>query len=230
MMADGSDVGRTGTIQDVGILDLTGMKSPEELAGIQTIQDVGVILVPEPLMQALTRIKVQDIGSTIAIPEGENVRVHTGQVKLTGEALASPVGDDEVLVVAGQLHITTPVSQVGFGKLIVVGQIFAPRGSEDALATGITQLIGQVIYYPEGARFFYGKDWFGKAFFEFLDGPTALVLVGKFTVDREVPVELLREKVSEIVLVGKLQTSRELAPILQILTTEKQGEIVARKR
>ena len=29
-----------GTIQDVGILDLTGMKSPEELAGIRTMQDV----------------------------------------------------------------------------------------------------------------------------------------------------------------------------------------------
>ena len=36
----------SGGISNVGVLDLTGMKSTEELAGIESISRVGVVLVP----------------------------------------------------------------------------------------------------------------------------------------------------------------------------------------
>ena len=39
------------------------------------------------------------------------------------------------------------------------------------------------------------------------------------------PAELLRQKVDEITLVGRLIAPRELVGVLQLLTTEKVGEI-----
>jgi hypothetical protein len=58
-----------------------------------------------------------------------------------------------------------------------------------------------------------------------VDQPLTLALVGRFEIDPDVPPELLREKVEEITLVGKLIAPRQLVGVLQLLTTEKLGEI-----
>jgi len=228
MSSDEQAMQLTGEVRRVGLLDLTGMKSPEDLAGITKIIRVGTILVPESLTQALAKIPMERVGAVVPIPEGENVRVHTGQIKMSGEALAHPKNEEDVLVVVGQLMITSPVEKVGYKGLVVIGQVLAPKGSEDALGAGINRLTGQTIYYPENARFFIGEDRFGKAFFEFLEGPMAMVLIGEFTIEPDVPTDLLREKVSEITLMGELKASKEMVPLLQVLATEKYGEILVK--
>jgi hypothetical protein len=235
----------------------------------------------------------------------------TGQVTLSGEALANADGpQDEVLVVAGQLIITTPVQRVGFAQLITMGQVVAPVGSETALGAGLSRMSGQVVYYPytpgaavhvlcgstritgaelantrgqptdilvavgqlvivgaiasvgyelvvavghivapreyesalagrlsalggqivfsaAPARLFNGKDSFSAAFFELLDDPTTLVLDGKFAIEADVSAELLKRKVAEIVLNGKIIAPRALVPMLQILTVARDGKISA---
>lgn len=164
----------SGEISDVGVLDLTGMGSTEELAGIEVIRRVGV-----------------------------------------------------VLVVAGQLLITTPVERVGYAGMIVAGQVYAPEGSEGALTAGITRLTGQVFYYSGKPRFFVGEDRFGQGFFEALDGPLSLILVGNFAIERGVVAELLKEKVAQILLAGNLRAPEELLPLVQVLAVEKAGTISA---
>jgi hypothetical protein len=82
----------SGGISNVGVLDLTGMKSTEELAGIESISQVGVVLVPESLMSGLLGVPMEKVGATIAVPTGENVKLVTGQMKTTGEALEVPAG------------------------------------------------------------------------------------------------------------------------------------------
>jgi hypothetical protein len=178
-------------------------------------------------MSGLLRIPMKKVGATIPVPTGENLKLVTGQMKTAGEALAGAGGEEDVLVVAGQLLVTTPVERVGYGEMIVAGQVYAPEGSEAALTAGISRLTGQVFYYSGKLRFFVGEERFGRGFFEVLEGPMAMILVGEFTIERGVPADLLKEKVSQILLAGELRAPRELLPLVQVLTVEKAGEISA---
>ncbi len=222
-----SAAGETREIQRVGLLDLTGMKSPDDLSGITKIKEVGLVLVPEPLMAKLSGIPMENVGTVLPIPVGEKVKVVAGSLKLSGEALANPAGAESTLVVAGLLHATTPVEKVGYKGLIVAGSILAPVGSETAIGAAISRLAGTVIYYKEGARIFSGTDRFSQAFFELLADHTHLILVGYYVFEPDVTAEVLKQKVSEITLSGKLAAPRALIPLIQALAVEKQGVIAA---
>jgi hypothetical protein len=214
-------------IQNLGVLDLTGMKSPDDLAGIESIGAVGVILVPEPLVSKLGTIPMKAVGAVVPVPQGEHVKVLTGLVKLSGEALANPTVGEDTLVVAGVLQVTTPVEKVAYKRLVVAGVILAPKGSESAIGAAISRLEGATVYYSGNPRIFAGSDRFSSAFFELLEDRTSVVLVGGFVVEPDVTPDLLKRKVAEIMLVGALEAPRALVPLLQVLTTERQGVISA---
>jgi hypothetical protein len=297
-----------GVINDVAMLDLTPMTSAEELAGITRISDVAIVLVRESLMPAVVGIPMDDVAMVVPVPDGVQVRTHTGALVMGGEALAGPDAENATLIVTGTLILTSPVPKVTYRQVIVMGLVLAPHGSESALGAGLTRVTGAVDYYPyaEGQdvrvstgqlrasgevlanpsggpddilvvagqlivtgpvakvgyrrvvvagqmlapqdsqpvlgsatvvkgqlvwytgqpRFFVGKERFGRSFFELLDQPLTLALVGRFEIDPEVPPALLREKVQEITLIGKLVAPSQLVGVLQLLTTQKLGEIV----
>jgi hypothetical protein len=297
-----------GEINDVATLDLTPLTSAEDLAAITRISDVAVLLVPESLMAAVVGIPMDDVAMVVPVPDGVQVRQHTGALVMGGEALAGPDAENAALVVTGALVLTSPVSRVSYRQIIVTGLVLAPYGSESALGAGLTRVTGSVDYYPyvEGQdvkvstgqlraggevlanptggpddilvvagqlvvtgpvakvgfrrvvvvgqllaprdaqavlgpaaivkgqlvwyggepRFFMGRERFGRAFFELLDQPLSMALVGTFEIDPDVPAELLRRKVGEITLVGKLIAPRQLIAVLQLLTTEKVGKIL----
>jgi hypothetical protein len=150
----GVAAGTAREITNVGVLDLSAMESPEALNGVRRIANVGVILVPQPLIQKLSTIPMQNVGTTIPIPPGAKLRAFTGSTVLSGEALANPDGDpNEVLLVTGSLAITSPVRKVGYQQAIISGSVIAPEGSEAALGGGISRMTGSLTYYPysEGA-------------------------------------------------------------------------------
>ncbi|MCB0090256.1 MAG: hypothetical protein KDE54_20270, partial [Caldilineaceae bacterium] len=66
---------------------------------------------------------------------------------------------------------------------------------------------------------------FGAAFFEYLPEPISLIINGVVDIEPDVTVELLRAKVTEIVLNGILSGPKEVVPLLQVLTVEKNGMI-----
>jgi hypothetical protein len=107
---------------------------------------------------------------------------------------------------------------------VVAGQALAPRDSQAVLGPAVV-VKGQLVWYSGTPRFFVGKERFGRSFFELLDRGASLALVGRFEIDPDVPPELLRDKVGEITLVGKLSAPRQLTGVLQLLTTEKAGMI-----
>jgi hypothetical protein len=296
-----------GEIKDVALLDLTPLTSAEDVAGITRISDVAVVLVPESLMGAVTAIPMNDVAMVLPVPDGVEVRSHTGALVMGGEALAGPGVQNAALIVTGTLILTSPVLKVDYRQVLVMGLVLAPHGSEAALGAGLTRVTGSVDYYPyaedqevnvstgqlratgevlanpngnpddilvvagqlvvtgpvakvgyrrivvagqvlaprdsqavlgpvivvkgqlawyEGQpRFFVGKDRFGRSFFELLDQPLTLALVGRFEIDPDVSPELLRDKVRDIVLVGKLIAPSRLLGVLQLLTTEKVGVI-----
>jgi len=218
---------RGGEISNMGMLDLTSAKTPADLANIKSLHDIGAILIPEHLTAALAGIEMRDVGAVIPIASGANVNMITGQTKLTGESLAA--GDPEtVLVIAGQVIVTTRVDKVGYKGVQIVGQVFAPRGSETGLASKVSRLAGQLIYYPEGARFFIGDDTVTSDFLEMLQDPTPILVMGHLNLDDDISADLLREKVSEIALMGAMSVPRHLAALTQFLTVEKMGDIQVR--
>jgi len=217
----------TGHIEDVGVLNLLSAKSPADLAHIRKIEDVGVIIVPESLAAALYKIPMEDVGAIGIIPDGDNVNVIAGQTEMTGEALAK--GDpNTILCIVGQLMISTVVASVGFKSIRVVGQLLAPKGSETALASAVSDLSGQVVYYPVGARFFLGHESFSREFLELLPRPTPLLILGAGVIEDDVTLELMKEKIPEIALMGNLSVPKHLAALAQVLTIQKMGSIDVR--
>lgn len=303
-----TDATPTGVIQDVAVLDLTPMTSREELAGITEIRDVATLLVRESLMSALAAIPITDVATVIPVPDGARVNVHTGSLKVSGEALGGQDAEGAILVVTGSLIVTSPVERVAYRQAVVTGEVLAPTGSEAALGTGITRMTGSVDYftYAEGQqittvsgqtkisgamlansggsrddvlflagqvvvtgpvqqigyqsifisgqimapresqpilgpvatvhgqvawydgrpRFFMGKERFGSGFFELLDEPLALGLMGGFEVEPDVDPQLVKNKISDITLIGKIVASGRVVPMLQLLTTESYGKIM----
>jgi hypothetical protein len=209
-----------------GTLILT---SPVRRVAYRQLIVMGLVLAPSGSESALGAGLTRVTGSVDYYPyaEGQEVKVSTGQLRAGGEVLANPTGGpDDVLVVAGQLIVTGTVAKVGYRRVVVAGQMLAPRDSQAVLGPAVT-VKGQLVWYTGQPRFFLGKERFGRSFFELVDQPLALALVGSFEIGPDVPAALLREKVEEITLVGSLTAPSELVGVLQLLTTEKLGKITA---
>jgi len=207
-----------------GTLILT---SPVQRVTYRQVIVIGLVLAPHGSEAALGAGLTRVTGSVDYYPyaEGQEVKVSTGQLRAGGEVLANPTGGpDDVLVVAGQLIVTGPVVKVGYRRVVVAGQVLAPRDSQAVLGP-VMIVKGQLVWYTGEPRFFLGKERFGRSFFELVDQPLTLALVGSFQIDPDVPAALLREKVREITLLGKLIAPSQLVGVLQLLTTEKVGEI-----
>jgi hypothetical protein len=214
-------------IQHVAVLDWTKVQSAEDISGVESIQHVGVVLIAEHLAGALGRIHMQHVGSIVPVPAGAEVKIFAGQARISGDALAS--SPDSIWIVAGQMFITSPVREANCKEIRVSGQLFAPRGSEAALSAKITRMEGQTIYYPEGARFFMGREDITAEFLELLPAPVPFMILGEAIFADDVTFDLLRNKVLEIGLAGKIIAPKELVPLLQVLTVDKMGEIRAKE-
>ena len=137
-----------GVISDVSLLDLTPLSSAEELAAITRISDVAIVLVPESLMPAVAGIPMDDVAMVVPVPDGVEVRVHTGALTMGGDALAAPGTENAAMIVTGTLILTSPVQKVAYRQIIVMGLVLAPHGSESALGAGLTRVTGAVDYFP----------------------------------------------------------------------------------
>jgi hypothetical protein len=213
------------------VLVVTGtliLTSPVPKVTYRQIIVTGLVLAPHGSEAALGAGLTRVTGAVDYYPfvEGQDVKVSTGRQRLGGEVLANPAGGpDDILVVAGQLIITGTVAKVGYRRVVVAGQMLAPMDSQ-ALLGPVAVVKGQLTWYTGTPRFFIGKERFGRSFFELVDQPLTLALLGEFEFDPDVTPGLLREKVAEITLVGRLIAPRELVGALQLLTMEKVGEIL----
>ena len=294
-------------ISGEAVADFSHLTSPDELAAIGRIQEVGTVIVPQSLAAAYARIPTSEIGATVYVPDGANVRVHTGsltvggdglgaaddvlvvigmlvitspvtgevprqvavvglvlaprgseaalgrvlgggagsvsyyrytegqdfkvlsgQVKLSGAMLANPTGQPgDVLIAAGQVIVTGPVTEVGYAQVIVAGQLIAPAASRDLLEPRM-QIAGQSAWYrADDPRVILEDIRVGPDFFRLLDHPVSLVLLGDMTVAPGVGEDMVREKITDVILLGDITAPPELVPVFQVLTTEAFGDIRA---
>ncbi|NIK76398.1 hypothetical protein FHS15_001523 [Paenibacillus castaneae] len=221
-------------IENMGVLELINMK-PEDLAGVSLIQNIGVLLVSETLNASLMNIQQRNIGMVITIPETTGkVKVLSGQLTLSGDVFANRSGSpDDILVIAGQAIISNTALEekaIGYKEVIITGQLLAPKAMESQVVNAVSRLSGQIGYYTsDEPRMFMGEETFSKAFFELIDEKMAMVFIGRFEMDSDVDAATLKQKVSEIILLGELFAPKALIPLIQLLTVVKLGEINVRE-
>lgn len=133
-----------GVLSEQGTLDLTHLRTPEELAAITRIEHVGTVVVRESLASAYARIPARRVGATFFVPDDADVRLHTGPLIVGGDGIGA---ENDVLVVIGLLVITSPVTGVLPRRINVIGTVVAPKGSESALGRVLGNVIGSVTYY-----------------------------------------------------------------------------------
>jgi hypothetical protein len=157
---------------------------------------------------------------------GQQVRTSTGQVQLSGSSLANPGGSaDDVLLVAGQVQLTGPVADIGYARVIVVGQLVAPESTRSVVEHRFT-VQGQVVWTrSENARVILADMEIGPDFFRLLPEPVSLVVLGDLTFTAGVTEQLVQAKVTDIALIGSITAPAEVVPVLQVLAEQALGEI-----
>jgi hypothetical protein len=230
-----------------GALEVSGdgLGAPEDVLVV-----VGVLLVRSPVTGPLPR-QVSVIGSVFAprgsegalgavlgggvggvtyyrYAEGQDVRLFTGQVRLSGATLANPDGGaDDLLIAAGQVIVTGPVSTVGYAEVYVTGQLVAPAASRDVLAARL-RVQGQAAWYRGGEPWVVYEDTtIGPDFLRLLPGPVSLVVLGDLTIADGVTEAALREKVTDVALLGDVVAPADLVPLIQVLAPDALGTIRA---
>lgn len=219
----------SGDISNEGMLDLSWAQTEEDLKGITSLTNIGMIRIPVNLMGVISAIPRTNVGFIYPIKPGLKKELF-GQLRLTGDFLAR--GDPETtLVVVGQFIVIPPVESVGFKDISVIGQMILPRGSEAVISGKMSDLMGQIFYitWDKGTpRFFLGNESIGQEYLELLPEPAPWIIVGNINIEDNVTLELLRSSVPEIVLIGNITAPKSLVPLLQVLTTEKVGNITPR--
>ena len=191
---------------------------------------VGTVLAPRGSEGALGPALAGGTGgvSYYTPADGQDIKVLSGQVRLSGAMLANSAGQaDDMLIAAGQVVITGEVATVGYRQVIIAGQLAAPAASRDVVEPRV-QVQGQAAWYRgDDPRVFYDDTSLGPDFFRLLDHPATLVVLGDLTITAGVTEAMMREKITGISVFGDATAPPEIVGMLQALTTDAFGTIRA---
>lgn len=215
------------------ILIITGMliiTSPVAGPVPQRIHVLGSVVAARGSEAALGLALAGGTGGVSYYPAvgGQDIKVLTGQVKLSGAVLANPAGQaEDVLIAAGQVVITGEVTEVGYRQVIIAGQLAAPAASREVIEPR-AQLQGQAAWYlGDDPRVFYADASLGPDFFRLLDHPVSLVVLGNLTITADVTEAMMQQKITGISVFGTAAAPPGLVGVLQTLTTDAFGAIRA---
>ncbi|MFG1609080.1 hypothetical protein [Actinoplanes sp. NPDC049265] len=229
LVVGGDGIGRPDEMLIVvGVLVVTGPVTGELPARISVI---GSVYAPRGSEAALGRVSGGGVGTVTYYrrPEGSDgphVKMLSGQVRLTGAALANQGGDpSDILVAAGQVIITGEVGPVGYSQILIAGQVVAPEAAQAQLESCM-EAQGQTVWYRSGdPRIFLDDIELGPDFFRLLDHPISLVVFGDLTIGAGVTTDLIRENVADLVLLGDVLAPAGAVPAIQVLATALMGQI-----
>ena len=215
------------------VLIITGMliiTSPVTGPVPQRIHVVGSVLAPRGSEAALGPALAGVTGgvSYYTPTDGQDIKVVSGQVRLSGALLANPAGHaDDMLTAAGQVVITGEVTALGYRQVIIAGQLAAPAASRDVIEPRV-QVQGQAVWYRgDDPRVFYDDTTLGPDFFRLLDHPVSLLALGDLTITAGVTEAMMREKITGISVFGDATAPSGLVGVLQAFITEAFGGIRA---
>jgi hypothetical protein len=228
LMVGGDGLGATDDV-----LIITGMliiTSPVRGPVPQRIHVVGSVLAPRGSEAALGPALAGGTGgvSFYTPADGQDIKVLSGQVRLSGAMLANPAGQaDDMLIAAGQVVVTGEVTSVGYRQVIIAGQLAAPEASRDVIEPR-AQLQGQATWYRgDDPRVFYEDTSLGPDFFRLLDHPVSLVVLGDLTITPGVTEAMVLEKITGLSAFGDVTAPAGIVGVLQALATDVFGAIRA---
>lgn len=211
----------------VGMLLVT---SPVTRPLPKAIHVIGSVLAPRGSESLLGPALASGTGGVSYYPHAEeqDVKILSGQVKISGTMLANPAGHPEdILIAAGQVLVTGEVTTIGYRLVMIAGQLAAPAAARDTIEPA-AQIQGQAGWYEGGApRVFNTDASLGPDFFRLLDQPVSLVVFGNLAIAAGVTEAMVREKVTGITVFGDATAPPELIGVLQVLTTDAFGDIRA---
>jgi hypothetical protein len=211
----------------VGILVIT---SPVTGAVPRQISVIGSVLAPRGSEQALGPVLGGGTGSVTYYrqTDGQEVKILTGDVKLSGAMLANPAGQpDDVLLAAGQVVVTGPVTTMGYAQAIIAGVLIAPEASREVVEPRV-EVQGQAAWYQSDSPRIISEDTqVGGDFFRLLEKPVSLIVLGDLCIAPDVTETMVREKVTDIILLGDITAPASLVPVLQVLAIDAHGAIRA---
>lgn len=211
----------------VGLLIVT---SPVTRPVPKRIHVVGSVLAPRGSEGLLGQALAGGTGAVSYFPyvEGQDIKVLTGQVRVSAAMLANRGGGpDDALIAAGQVMITGEVAAIGYRTVLIAGQLLAPAASRDAIEP-VVHLQGQVAWY-EGAkpRVFNGDASLGPDFFRLIDSPASLIVHGDLVIAEGVTETMLRDKLAGLTVFGDVTAPTGLVGAVQALAAEVFGDIRA---
>lgn len=196
----------------------------------QRIHVVGSVVAPRGSEAALGPVLAGGTGgvSYYAPAEGQDIKVLSGQVRISGAMLANPAGHaDDMLIAAGQVVITGEVRTVGYRQVIIAGQMAAPEAYRDVIEPR-TQVQGQAAWYVrDDPRVFYEDTTLGPDFFRLLDLPVSLVVLADLTITAGVTEVMAQQKIAGICVFGDVTAPAGLVGVLQARATDVFGVIRA---
>jgi hypothetical protein len=211
----------------VGMLLIT---SPVTNPVPKRIYVIGSALAPRGSESLLGQALASSSGGVSYYPhaEGQDVKILSGQIKLSGAMLANPAGrPEDILVAVGQVVVTGDVTTVGFRSVVISGQFAAPAASRDTIEP-VAHIQGQAAWYEgDSPRVFNADATLTPEFFRALDHPVGLVVFGDLTVASGVTDTMMRERITSIIVFGDATAPPELVGVLQALTTDVFGDIRA---
>ena len=209
----------------VGVLVITGPVTGEVPGRISVI---GSVFAPRGSEAALGRVFGGGVGTVTyyRYQDGQDVKMLSGQVRLTGGALANHTGEPgDILIAAGQVIITGEVGPIGYRQILVAGQLLAPEAAQRELETRM-DVQGQTVWYRSGdPRVFFDNVELGPDYFGLLDHPISIIALGDLTIGAGVTADLLREHVADIALLGDVLAPAAAVPAIQVLATTITGQI-----
>jgi hypothetical protein len=211
----------------VGMLLIT---SPVTKPVPRRIYVIGSALAPRGSESLLGQALASGSGGISYYPyaEGQDVKMLSGQVKLSGAMLANPAGSrEDIFVAAGQVVVTGEVTTVGYRSVVISGQFAGPAASRDAIEP-VAHIQGQAAWYEgDSPRVFNADATLTPEFFRALDHPVGLVVFGDLAVAAGVTETMLREKITSVIVFGDATAPPELVGVLQALATDVFGDIRA---
>lgn len=212
-------------IDSVGVLDLRGVK-PEEVAQIESISSVGVVLIDDALRTAMTKITTDSVGSVIAVEKDYRILVEPF-LELSKETVeAMPDGQKFILVGIALFKPDVPAELIAakFADLKVVGVVLSTAGVKGALL-GKMEVTGVSVTIPDGGASVVtslGDNKITPGYLSHLQDGTTYINIGRTQIESDVTEELLARKFSHYCNVGQTVAP---APLLDLLKARCQNNL-----
>lgn len=138
--------------KNIGLLDLR-RGTPEALANIQSLINIGTLLLSESQLAHIGHIRQTNVGSVFTLPEGQEIDLvqQNGDFDIDN-AFLEGVPSQVLMIVNGNLKIAGDVSAQDFDKLfraVINGNAQVPSRLKAAFAIK-SEVNGEVLYFDPG--------------------------------------------------------------------------------